>query len=272
MPALPTASWNNPGLAALAEVIRQQAESQRRFQHRLMLFLQTITAFVETKDRAIGGQELRDEIVRARTRVLEVQRTVEQLAATGVAVRFARATREAVTVVDETSFGKILVQGRDAEAQLQRVAANDVAVPVGRTVYTGLLNERGTYESDVFDAKIFSRWGSAEVRAQGAFDLFARSGNVDNPDRMPYQETVNVSIQPPYVNGFAFFPTPAGKRVVLCTLTPARADRAGDDLVKLGLAQVQRGQKAAGLKLVDEGMAKGNFKPLEQNFAKWDIT
>ena len=42
-----------------------------------------------------------------------------------------RATREAVTVVDETSFGKILVQGRDAEAQLQRLAANDVAVPVG---------------------------------------------------------------------------------------------------------------------------------------------
>ena len=33
-----------------------------------------------------------------------------------------RATREAVTVVDETSFGKFLVQGRDAEAALQRFA------------------------------------------------------------------------------------------------------------------------------------------------------
>ena len=41
----------------------------------------------------------------------------------------------------------------------------------------------GTYESDVFDAKNFSRWGRAEVRGRGAFDLFARSGNVDNPDR-----------------------------------------------------------------------------------------
>jgi hypothetical protein len=41
----------------------------------------------------------------------------------------------------------------------------------------------GTYESDVFDAKIFSRWGRAEVRGRGHFDLFARSGNVDNPDR-----------------------------------------------------------------------------------------
>jgi len=41
----------------------------------------------------------------------------------------------------------------------------------------------GTFESDVQDAKIFSRWGRAEVRGRGNFELFARSGNVDNPDR-----------------------------------------------------------------------------------------
>jgi len=41
----------------------------------------------------------------------------------------------------------------------------------------------GTYESDVFDAKIFSRWGRAEFRGSGSVDLYARSGNVDNPDR-----------------------------------------------------------------------------------------
>ena len=41
----------------------------------------------------------------------------------------------------------------------------------------------GTYESDVFDAKIFSRWGRAEFRGSGSVDLYVRSGNVDNPDR-----------------------------------------------------------------------------------------
>ena len=41
----------------------------------------------------------------------------------------------------------------------------------------------GTYESDVFDAKNFSKWGRVEVRGSGRFDLFVRSGNVDNPDR-----------------------------------------------------------------------------------------
>jgi hypothetical protein len=41
----------------------------------------------------------------------------------------------------------------------------------------------GTYESDVFDAKIFSRWGRVEFRGTGSVELLARSGNVDNPDR-----------------------------------------------------------------------------------------
>ncbi len=41
----------------------------------------------------------------------------------------------------------------------------------------------GSYESDVFDAHIFSRWGRAEFRGAGSVELLARSGNVDNPDR-----------------------------------------------------------------------------------------
>lgn len=45
------------------------------------------------------------------------------------------------------------------------------------------LEPEGTFESDVYDAKIFSRWGRVEVRGRGNFDMFARSGNVDNPDR-----------------------------------------------------------------------------------------
>jgi len=41
----------------------------------------------------------------------------------------------------------------------------------------------GAYESDVFDARNVSKWGRVEVRGSGNFQLFARSGNVDNPDR-----------------------------------------------------------------------------------------
>lgn len=64
-------------------------------------------------------------------------------------VREQQATREAVAVYDETSFGKLLVAGRDACAVLQRLCTADVDVPVGRAVYTGMLNARGGYEADV---------------------------------------------------------------------------------------------------------------------------
>lgn len=60
-----------------------------------------------------------------------------------------RATREAVALYDQSSFGKLLVQGRDALALLQRLCANDVDVVPGRLVYTGVLNRRGGFESDL---------------------------------------------------------------------------------------------------------------------------
>lgn len=59
------------------------------------------------------------------------------------------AARESVALFDQSSFAKLLVQGRDACAQLNRICAGNVDVDVGRTVYTGLLNARGGYESDL---------------------------------------------------------------------------------------------------------------------------
>jgi len=60
-----------------------------------------------------------------------------------------RATRENVTMLDYSVMGKILVQGRDAEKYLNRISANNVAVPVGRCVYTQWCNEMGTIEADL---------------------------------------------------------------------------------------------------------------------------
>ncbi|MCA1240824.1 FAD-dependent oxidoreductase [Stappia stellulata] len=60
-----------------------------------------------------------------------------------------KAVREAVAVFDQTSFAKLLVQGRDAPAVLNRICGADVDVEVGRSVYTGLFNDRGGYESDL---------------------------------------------------------------------------------------------------------------------------
>jgi 4-methylaminobutanoate oxidase (formaldehyde-forming) len=68
-----------------------------------------------------------------------------------------RACREDVVVFDQTSFAKFVLKGRDALAVLQRLSANDVDVPVGRLIYTGLLNARGGFESDVTITRLSER-------------------------------------------------------------------------------------------------------------------
>jgi len=65
-----------------------------------------------------------------------------------------RACREDVVVFDQTSFSKFVLKGRDALALLERICANRIDVPVGRIVYTTLLNERGGIESDLTVTRI----------------------------------------------------------------------------------------------------------------------
>ncbi len=60
-----------------------------------------------------------------------------------------RAARRSVAVFDQTSFSKFLLVGTDAEAALQWLCTADIATAPGRTVYTGMLNSRGTYEADI---------------------------------------------------------------------------------------------------------------------------
>jgi 4-methylaminobutanoate oxidase (formaldehyde-forming) len=58
------------------------------------------------------------------------------------------ATRERAALFDETSFSKIEVAGPGALALLQRLCANNIDQPIGRIIYTQMLNPRGGIESD----------------------------------------------------------------------------------------------------------------------------
>lgn len=64
-----------------------------------------------------------------------------------------RAARKGVAMIDYSMLGKLMVEGRNAESFLQRVCSNDMALPVGRVIYTLMLNERGGIESDVTVAR-----------------------------------------------------------------------------------------------------------------------
>lgn len=60
-----------------------------------------------------------------------------------------KAARETVALFERTPMAKILVEGPDAEALLQKLCANDVSGANGRLVYTGMLNTNGGFESDL---------------------------------------------------------------------------------------------------------------------------
>ncbi|MCA9198463.1 MAG: aminomethyltransferase family protein, partial [Planctomycetales bacterium] len=57
--------------------------------------------------------------------------------------------RQYCGLLDQSSFGKLQVTGPDATIELRRLCANDIDVPVGTSVYTAMVNERGTFESDL---------------------------------------------------------------------------------------------------------------------------
>lgn len=52
-------------------------------------------------------------------------------------------------IFDQSTFGKIRVEGPDAERFLNRVCANNMARAPGRAIYTAMLNDRGGFESDL---------------------------------------------------------------------------------------------------------------------------
>lgn len=64
-----------------------------------------------------------------------------------------RATRQAVGLFDQSSFGKFEVTGPDALALLERLSANRIDVAPGRIVYTQWLNRRGGIEADLTVAR-----------------------------------------------------------------------------------------------------------------------
>ena len=63
--------------------------------------------------------------------------------------REVKAIQETVAILDQSSFGKIEVRGRDALRLLQRLSTRDIDKPVGTLSYTEMCNEKGRIETDV---------------------------------------------------------------------------------------------------------------------------
>lgn len=64
------------------------------------------------------------------------------------------AAQDAAVLLDQSMYGKLLVQGPDAVKALNRVCGADLDIPVGTSVYTQFLNPRGGIEADVTVTRI----------------------------------------------------------------------------------------------------------------------
>lgn len=65
-------------VASLIDIVRREFDALARFESLLVQFLQTITAYVDTKDRSLGGSELRERLAMAEQRILALKRQLEQ--------------------------------------------------------------------------------------------------------------------------------------------------------------------------------------------------
>jgi heterotetrameric sarcosine oxidase gamma subunit len=67
------------------------------------------------------------------------------------------AARDSAILIDQSCYGKLLVSGPHAVDALNYISANDVDVPVGRSVYTHWLNDRGGIEADLTVTRLSER-------------------------------------------------------------------------------------------------------------------
>lgn len=68
--------------------------------------------------------------------------------------REVQAAHEEAAIFDQSTFGKIDVIGTNASSFLNRLCANQMNRPIGKAIYTALLNERAGFESDLTAIRI----------------------------------------------------------------------------------------------------------------------
>lgn len=143
---------------ALVEAIRQALDGLVRFESLLIQFLQTITVYVDSKDRSLGGSELRERLALTEQRLLAMKRLVERTPATAAVPAAATATPAGAASpfagdVDSLTYVGFEDRFRGAQEEIRRrvedyvpllAAADDIVdVGCGRGELLALLRERG---------------------------------------------------------------------------------------------------------------------------------
>jgi SAM-dependent methyltransferase len=146
-------------VAALTDGIAQELDGLARFESLLVQYLQTITAYVDSKDRFAGGPELRQRLALTEQRVLALKRGIETTGGSlpAEAIAGPAATPAFAGRVDSVTYVGFEDQFRGSQAEIRRrvedyvpiLAAADVAaagivdIGCGRGELLAALKEQG---------------------------------------------------------------------------------------------------------------------------------
>jgi SAM-dependent methyltransferase len=142
-------------LSALLDAVRRELDALVRFESRLVQYLQTITVYVDTKDRSLGGNELRQRFALAEQRILGLKRDIEDLisARAGAAPSSAGTTPVVASAGDSATYVGFEDRFRGSSAEISgrvqaylpilSAAPNVVDVGCGRGELLGLLKGKG---------------------------------------------------------------------------------------------------------------------------------
>lgn len=159
LPPMPTETGMHPAATrALIELTNRHYTELIRFQNRLILFLQNISGFVETKDRASGGAELKNEVAAMRAKTLELARDIDTLrkrthTQSAYEPQSVRTNSESPSALDGSAYVGFEDQFRGSQDEIRarladyvplfRGASNVVDVGCGRGELLSLLKEAG---------------------------------------------------------------------------------------------------------------------------------
>jgi 2-polyprenyl-3-methyl-5-hydroxy-6-metoxy-1,4-benzoquinol methylase len=134
-------------IAAMIEELRREFEALVRFESLIVQYLQTVTVFVDTKDRTMGTTDVRERLAITEQRLLALKRDVERLRPDAPRPDKSTATAEAATYVgfEDRFRGSQQEIRRRVEDYLPILSsASDVVdVGCGRGELLDLLKARG---------------------------------------------------------------------------------------------------------------------------------
>jgi 2-polyprenyl-3-methyl-5-hydroxy-6-metoxy-1,4-benzoquinol methylase len=226
-------------VAGLLDAVRREFDALVKFESRLVQYLQTITVYVDSKDRSLGGNELRQRFALTEQRILALKRDIEEVIDSrgAVAPRQGRPTESAPVqaAVDSATYVGFEDRFRGSSDEISRrvqeyvpilASASDVVdVGCGRGELLGLLRDRHVSARgvDVNQAMVeVCRARGLDVEQSDALSFLTRQPDGSIGGLIAIQ--VVEHFEPPYLTRFldtAFHKMRAGAPLVLETINPA---------------------------------------------------